>query len=490
MGFVMMYRLLPVGHVLGGMLVFFSFTYLMPIVAAFAYADGTEIDFIVAMALAFGSGCLLWLATRRYKRELKSRDGFLLVNLAWILMAAIATIPLMMAIDGLSFTDAFFETMSGLTTTGATVLTGLDNLPPAVNIWRHELNWLGGMGIIVLAVAILPLLGVGGMQLYKAETTGVMKNAKLTARIADTAKALWLVYFGITIACILSLKAVGMSWLDAICHAFAAMGLGGLSTHDASVGHFDSPAIEAVLVVFMLIAALNFATHYVAWQERSLAAYWRDPEVKGVLGLVASSTLICAFYLWQAGTYGEFVTALRHVAFNLVSIATDCGFASVDYDKWPIFVPLWMLFLSCVTASSGSTGGGIKMIRTLILAKQGLVELKRLIHPNIVAPIRVGDSIISQQIASAVLGFIFLYILAMGELTFLLMASGLDFISSFTAIIACLNNAGPGLNVVGPAQNYQSLTDFQTWICSLAMLIGRLEVLSVFVLFTPDFWRR
>jgi trk system potassium uptake protein TrkH len=442
------------------------------------------------MAIAFGAGCVLWLGTRRFKRELKPRDGFVLVNLAWILMAAIATVPLMLVIDDLSFTDAFFETMSGLTTTGATVLTGLEKLPPAVNIWRHELNWLGGMGIIVLAVAILPLLGVGGMQLYKAETTGVMKNSKLTARIADTAKALWLVYFAITVACILSLKAVGMNWLDAICHAFAALGLGGFSTYDASVGQFDSPAIEAVLIVFMLIAALNFATHFVAWNERSLATYWNDAEAKGVLTLVVSSTLICALYLWTIGTYAEFPTALRHVAFNLVSIATDCGFASVDYDKWPIFVPLWMLFLSCVTASSGSTGGGIKMIRTLILAKQGLVELKRLIHPAVVAPIRVGETIIAQPIASAVLGFIFLYILAMGELTFLLMASGLDFVSSFTAIIACINNAGPGLNVVGPAQNYQSLTDFQTWICSLAMLIGRLEVLSVFVLFTPDFWRK
>ncbi len=486
----MLNRILPVGHVLGGMLMFFSITYLMPIVASLVYEDGTLIDFVDAMAIAFGTGALLWLATHRYKRELKPRDGFVLVNLAWILMAAIATVPLMMVIDDLSFTDAFFETMSGLTTTGATVLTGLEKLPPAVNIWRHELNWLGGMGIIVLAVAILPLLGVGGMQLYKAETTGVMKNSKLTARIADTAKALWLVYFSITVACILSLKAVGMNWLDAICHAFAAMGLGGFSTYDASVGQFDSPAIEAVLIFFMMVAALNFATHFVAWNERSLKAYWRDAEVKAVLALIVSSTLICALYLWVKDTYAEFPTALRHVAFNLVSIATDCGFASVDYDKWPIFVPLWMLFLSCVTVSSGSTGGGIKMIRTLILAQQALVELKRLIHPSIVAPIKVGDMVISQQIASAVLGFIFLYILALGELTFLLMASGLDFVSSFTAIIACINNAGPGLNVVGPAQNYQALTDFQTWICCLAMLIGRLEVLSVFVLFTPAFWRK
>jgi trk system potassium uptake protein len=328
------------------------------------------------------------------------------------------------------------------------------------------------------------------MQLYKAETTGVMKNSKLTARIADTAKALWLVYFAITVACILSLRVVGMNWLDAICHSFAALGLGGFSTYDASVGHFDSPAIEAVLIVFMLIAALNFATHFVAWNERSFAAYWRDPEVKGVLVMIGSSTLTCALYLWQVGTYAEFPVALRHVAFNLVSIATDCGFASVDYDQWPIFVPAWMLLLSCITVSSGSTGGGIKMIRTLTLAKQGLVELKRLVHPAVVAPVKIGNMVVSEQIASAVLGFIFLYAFAVGELTFLLMASGLDFISSFSAIIACINNAGPGLNAVGPARNYQALTDFQTWVCTFAMLIGRLEVLSVFALFTPSFWRK
>jgi trk system potassium uptake protein len=486
----MFYRLLPVSHVLGGMLMVFSITYLMPIASALIYQDGTLIDFVDAMMISFAAGFILWFGTRRHKRELKPRDGFLLVTLGWVLMAGIATVPLLLVIDDLSFTDAYFETMSGLTTTGATVLTGLDKLPPSINLWRHELNWVGGMGIIVLAVAILPLLGVGGMQLYKAETTGVMKESKLTARIADTAKALWLVYLGITIACILSLKLVGMNWLDAICHAFAAMGLGGFSTYDDSVGHFDSPAIEAVLIFFMMVAGMNFATHFVAWRGRSLRAYWSDMEAKAFVALIVVSTLVCTLYLTVRGTYPGFLTALRHVAFNLVSIATDCGFASQDYDKWPIFVPLWMLFLSCVSVSSGSTGGGIKMIRTLILAQQGLIELKRLVHPNLVAPLRVGDKAISQQIAGAVLGFIFLYILAVGELTFLLVASGLDFTSAITAIVACINNAGPGLNVVGPAQNYSPLTNFQTWICTLAMLVGRLEVLSVFVLFTPAFWRR
>ncbi len=486
----MFYRLLPVSHVLGAMLMFFSITYLMPIAGALIFDDGTLVDFVDAMLIALGSGFILWFGTRRHKRELKPRDGFLLVTLAWILMAAIATVPLLLVIDGLSFTDAFFETMSGLTTTGATTLSGLEKLPPSINLWRHELNWLGGMGIIVLAVAILPLLGVGGMQLYKAETPGPMKDAKLTARIADTAKALWLVYFAITVACILALRAVGMNWFDAICHAFATLSLGGFSTYDSSVGQFNSPAIEAVLIFFMMVAGINFATHFVAWRGRSLRTYWSDTEAKAFVALIASSTLICTVYLYAKGTYPDFPTTLRHVSFNLVSIATDSGFASQDYDKWPIFVPLWMLFLSCISVSSGSTGGGIKMIRTLILAQQGLLELKRLVHPQLAAPLRVGRTAISRQIAGAVLGFIFLYILAVGELSFFLIASGLDFTSSITAIVACINNAGPGLNVVGPAQNYAPLTDFQTWVCTFAMLLGRLEVLSVFVLFTPAFWRR
>ncbi|MBI4742975.1 MAG: TrkH family potassium uptake protein [Betaproteobacteria bacterium] len=472
------------------MLVFFGATYLMPIATSLIYQDGTASRFLGALAFCVAVGAGLWWPTRRFKRELQPRDGFLLVTLAWVMMAAIATAPLMMTIPNLSFTDAFFETMSGLTTTGATVLTGLEHLPPAVNIWRHELNWLGGMGIIVLAVAILPLLGVGGMQLYKAETPGPMKDSKLTPRIASTAKALWLVYFGITAACTLSLKLVGMTWLDAICHAFAALSLGGFSTYDASVGQFDSPAIEAVLIFFMMLAGINFATHFVALRGRSLRAYWGDAEAKAFVALIVSSTLVCTTYLWAMETYQEWLTALRHVAFNLVSIATDCGFASVDYDKWPIFVPLWMLFLSCIAVSSGSTGGGIKMIRTLILSQQGLRELQKLIHPTVVNPIRVGGMPIPSSIAGAVLGFIFLYALTVGELTFFLVASGLDFISAFTAIIACINNAGPGLNVVGPAQNYQALSDFQTWICSLAMLAGRLEIFSLFVLFTPYFWRR
>jgi len=485
-----MQRALTVVHVLGLMLVVFSAAYLMPMAASLIYADGTLIDFALAMVTTSATGVLMWLLTRRYKGELSIRHGYLLVVGMWMAMPAVATLPLLMVIDGLSFTDAYFETMSGITTTGATVLTGLDNLPPAINIWRHELNWLGGMGIIVLAVAILPLLGVGGRQLYKAETPGPMKDSALTPRITETARNLWLVYFGITVACIASLKAVGMSWLDAICHAFAAMGLGGFSTHDASVGYFNSPAIEFVLIIFMLSAAMNFATHFLAWREKSLKLYLRDAEAMGTISLILASCLGIAVFLWWKGTYQNFWTALRHASFNLVSVATDCGFVSVDFNQWPIFAPMWMLFLSCIAVSSGSTGGGIKMVRTLILFKQAGREFVKLLHPAAVNPMKIGGQVIPNNIVFAVLGFIFLYFMSVVTLTFALLVSGLDFISAFSAIIACINNAGPGLSQVGPAGNYAGLTDFQTWICTLAMLTGRLEIFTVLILFTPHFWRR
>ncbi|OFZ67721.1 MAG: potassium transporter Trk [Betaproteobacteria bacterium RBG_16_56_24] len=485
-----MQRALTVIHALGLMLVVFSIAYLMPVAASLVYDDGTLIDFLLAMIWTAGIGLLLWLLTRSYKGELSIRHGYLLVVAMWTAMPAVATLPLLLVIDGLSFTDAYFETMSGITTTGATVLSGLDGLPPAINLWRHELNWLGGMGIIVLAVAVLPLLGVGGRQLFKAETPGPMKDSSLTPRITETARNLWLVYAGITLACVISLKLAGMNWLDAICHAFAAMGLGGFSTHDASVGYFNSPAIEFVLIVFMLIAAMNFATHFLAWREKNLKLYLRDAEAVATVALILASCLGIAAFLWWHGTYPSFWTALRHASFNLVSLATDCGFTSQDFNQWPIFAPMWMLFLSCITVSSGSTGGGIKMIRTLVLFKQAGREFVKLLHPAAVNPMKIGGHVIANNIVFAVLGFIFLYFMSVATLTFVLLISGMDFISAFSAVIACINNAGPGLGVVGPASNYAGLTDFQTWACTLAMLIGRLEIFTVLILFTPHFWRR
>jgi trk system potassium uptake protein TrkH len=485
-----MHRSLTVIHALGMMLILFSVANILPMIASLIYQDGVLVDFVLAMLMTFSAGALMWTLTRRYKAELSIRHGYLLVVVMWTAIPAFATLPLLLVFPDLSFTDAYFETMSGLTTTGATVLTGLDTMPQGINLWRHELNWLGGMGIIVLAVAILPLLGIGGRQLYKAETPGPMKDATLTPRITETARNLWLVYLGITIACIVALKIAGMSWFDAVCHAFAAMGLGGFSTHDASVGYFNSPAIEFVLIVFMLLAAMNFATHFLVWREKSLKLYLQDSEAIATVMLVLASCLGIGFFLWWQGTYASFWTALRHASFNLVSIATDCGFAGEDFNKWPIFAPMFMLFLSCITASSGSTGGGIKMIRTLVLFKQAGREFRKLLHPAAVNPMKIGGHIIPNNIVFSVLGFIFLYFMSVVTLTFALLISGLDFISAFSAIIACINNAGPGLGVVGPASNYGVLSDFQTWVCTVAMLIGRLEIITLLIIFTPKFWQR
>jgi trk system potassium uptake protein TrkH len=328
------------------------------------------------------------------------------------------------------------------------------------------------------------------MQLYKAETPGPVKNEKLTPRITQTAKALWFIYFLITVACIVSLKVAGMNWFDAVCHAFAAMALGGFSTHDASVGYYNSVSIEFVLIVFMLIAAMNFARHFIAWQQKSLRTYATDSEAKAMLTVIGLSTLGLSFYVWHEGVYAGFFESLRHVAFNLVSIATDCGFVSQDYAVWPVFAPMWILMLSCYCANVGSTGGGIKMFRTLVLFRQAGRELMLLVHPQAVRPVKIAGQVVQNQIVFAVLAFVVLYFGTVVVLTFSLLASGLDFVSAFSAIIACINNAGPGLGIVGPADNYSVLTDFQTWVCSLAMLLGRLEIFSFLVLFTPSFWRK
>jgi trk system potassium uptake protein TrkH len=484
-----MQRLAPVVHVLGLVVLIFAFTMLVPLAMALFGHDAAQHAFDEAFLISLGIGAMLWLVGRRWRRELKTRDGFVLVLLVWTGLPAVATLPFLIYAPDMSFTDAYFETMSGLSTTGATVMSGLDTLPPSLNLWRHLLNWLGGMGIIVLAVAILPLLGIGGRQLLKAELPGPIKDAKLTPRIADTAKMLWVVYAAITLACTLALRLAGMDWFDAVCHAFAALSLGGFSTHDASVGYYDSPLIEAVLIVFMLVAALNFVTHLLAFRQKSLVPYRRDPEVVGVLGLVFLSILGLSLYVWQAGVYPEFVTALRHVSFNLVSLATDCGFASADFNQWPIFAPMWMLALSCVTASSGSTGGGLKMIRAVLMFRQGVRELERQLHPAARLPVKIGGHAVPNQIIFAIQAFVMMYVATVVGMTLVLLASGLDFLTAFSAVIACINNAGPGLGKVGPASNYAGLSDFQTWALSLTMLLGRLELFTVFVLFTRAFWR-
>jgi trk system potassium uptake protein TrkH len=431
-----------------------------------------------------------FLATRNLKYDLKPRDGMLLVVLAWSGGAAFATLPLLLLIPGLSFTDAYFETISGLTASGGTVLSGLDALAPSLNIWRALLVWIGGLGVIVLAVAILPLLGVGGRQIFKAEIPGPMKDQKLTPRIAETAKGLWLVYVLLSSVCVIAYHFAGMNWLDAWVHMFTTMGLGGFSSHDASFAHWNSPAIEAVAIVFMLIACVNFGTHFLAFRARSVKAYARDSEMRVCMIVILASCIGIAVYLHAMGIYSDFWTALRYATFNVVSVASTTGYSSTDYNLWPVFAPMWMLFLCSFATCSGSTGGGIKMIRAQLLYIQIYREFIKLLHPNAVSPAKFDDRVVENKVIFAVLAFLFIYVASITSITLLLLASGLDAITAFSAATASLNNTGPGLNLVGPATTFAILTDFQTWVCSFAMLLGRLELFTLLIIFTPAFWRR
>ena len=484
-----MKRFYPLIRVFGVLLMCFSLTLLVPLLLSWYWQDGAVTAYDEAFLLAFLTGLGLWWTTRNEQHDLKVRDGFLMVVMVWTLLPVYACLPLMLHLN-ITFTDAYFEAVSGLTTTGATVLSNLDTMAPSINLWRGMMVWLGGMGLIVLAVAVLPLLGIGGRQMFKAETPGPMKDSQLTPRMTHTAKGLWLVYGGITLACVLSLHWAGMSWFDAVMHAFATMGLGGFSSHDASFGYWNSPAIEAVTIVFMLIAGINFATHFIAVHARSFKPYRHDPEVVWYLVVVLGSVIGIAIYLAALDIYPDFETALRFSAFNVVSIATTTGFANTDYNLWPAFAPLWMLFLCSFATSAGSTGGGIKMMRAIILFRQFYRELVRAMHPSAVWPVRAGGGAVPQNILSAVMAFGFIYSVSIASMTLVMSFSGLDTITAFSAVLASINNTGPGLNQVGPATTYESLTDFQTWLCTFAMLLGRLEIFTLLVVLTPAFWKK
>ena len=483
-------RLAVVVNLLSVVLVVFAAAMLAPLGVSLYLGDGAQRAYDIAILATAFAGAAGYLATRSRPRELQTRDGFLFVALVWTVLPAFGALPLLAYIPGLSLTDAYFEAMSGLTATGATVLTGLDGLPPSINFWRCALQWLGGMGVIVLAVAVLPLLGVGGRQLLKAETPGPMKESQLTPRITETAKGLWLVYAGLTAACALAYRWSGMEWLEAVMHAFSTLSLGGFSSHDISFAYWNSPALEAVAVTFMLLAGINFVTHFAVVHRRSLAPYRRDTEAKFYLLLLLSSIAAIALFLWANGVYDKPLTALRHAAFNVVSVATTTGYATVDYATWPIFAPLWMLFIAGFATCSGSTGGGIKMMRALLMFQQAVRELERLVHPRAVTPVKLGGQVVENRIIFAVLAYMLVYGATLAAITLLLSATGLDFLTAVSAATALVNNVGPGLGQVGPVETYALLTDLQTWIGTIAMLLGRLELLTVFVLLTPAFWRR
>ncbi len=483
----------PVLRVLGILVMVFALAMGLPMGVSWLEDDGVWRVYPLAMGVTMLVGASFWWGLRRHTRELQPRHGVMLVTMVWLLLPLFAAFPLMLALHQvgrpISFTHAYFEAVSGLTTTGSTVLSGLDALPVSVNVWRTFLQWVGGMGILILAVAVLPMLGVGGSQLFKAEAAGPVKDAKLTPRMTGTAKGLWGVYALLSSGCALAYWLGGMAPLDAVMHMFTTVSLGGLSSHDASFGYFQSPLLEAVAVLVMLMASCNFALYFVALRKGQWGGFWRDPESRATLLALVGGGLFVSLLLWFKGVYGP-LEALRHGMFNVVSVATTTGFSTVDYLGWPVFAPLFMLLLSGVATSAGSTGCGIKMVRMLILIKQARREMTRLVHPHAVQPVRLGDAVVDNRVIFSVLAFMLVYGGTVIGLSMVLLLTDLDPVTAFSAVLASVNCTGPGLGQVGPVSNYAVLTDFQIWVCTLAMLLGRLEMLSFMALLTPAFWRR
>ena len=485
--------LFPVLRVLGMLMCMFALAMALPGAVSWWQQESVWRVYPLSMAVTMGAGLLLWWLLRHHRQELQPRHGVILVTLVWVLLPLAASLPLWLAMAQvarpISFTHAYFEAVSDLTTTGSTVLSGLDALPLSVNIWRTFLQWMGGMGILILAVAVLPLLGVGGSQLFKAEAAGPIKDTKLTPRMTETAKGLWGVYAAISVLCGVAFWAGGMRPMDAVMHMFATVSLGGLSPHDSSFAFFNSPLLEAAAVLFMLVASCNFTLYFVALRKGHWRGVWADPEVRATMAALIGGGLFVALLLWAKGVYGP-VEALRHGVFHVVSVGTTTGFATQDYLAWPVFAPVFMLLLSGVATSAGSTGGGIKMVRMLILVKQARREMNRLVHPRAVQPVCLGGGVVDNRVIFSVLAFMLVYGGTIFGLSMLLLLTDLDPVTAFSVVLASVNCAGPGLGSVGPASNYAVLTDFQIWVCTLGMLLGRLEILSFMALLTPAFWRR
>ena len=482
-------QLLVIQRILGLLLMIFSSSFLPPVFIGMYYDDGAVMPFIEAFALTLAFGVLLYLPVYNQIKELRLRDGFLVVVLFWSVLGIVGGLPLYLSgIYDISVTDAVFESISGLTTTGATVIVGIDSMPHSILFYRQELQWLGGMGIIVLAVAVLPMLGIGGMQLFRAETPGPVKDNKLTPRITETAKALWYIYLGLTISCGLAYWLAGMSLFDAISHAFSTVAIGGFSTHDASIGYFNNTGIELIAVIFMLLSGVNFAIHFTAIRRRSLSPYARDSEFKTYILVLFVVSIVTIGYLQLTKTFSSTTESIIEGLFQVVSIGTKTGFTTAEYYTWPGFLPVLLLYVSYIGGCSGSTGGGIKVIRILLLVKQGARELKRLVHPNAQIVVKIGHKALPENVIQAVWGFFAAYLAISALMILSLMATGLDQDTAFSAVAACLNNLGPGLGDVG--QNFASINDVAKWILVLAMLLGRLEIFTLLVLFTPAFWRK
>ena len=474
-------------RILGLLLMLFSLAIIPPILVSVIYSDGETWSFFYALILIFVSGLLLWLPAMQAKTDLKLRDGFIIVVLFWFVLSTFASLPMVLSESlSISITDAIFESISGLTTTGATILNNIDDLPKSILFYRQYLQWLGGLGIIVLAVAVLPMLGVGGMQLYKAEVAGPIKN-KITPRITETAKWLWIVYLTMTIVCGASYYIAGMPIFDSICHSFSTIAIGGFSIHNESFGYYDNHWIELVAIFFMIAACLNFSLHYLAFKNKSLSGYKNDNEAYFFIFLIFLISLLTILYVSNISEDMNVKEIIRNI-FYAVSISTTTGFTNSNYFNYVGFLPLLLILFSFIGGCAGSTAGGMKVIRVMLLLKQGYRELVRLIHPNSKIKVKVGNTAINERTLETIWGFFAIYVFVFLTVLLLLMLSGLDFLTSFSAVAATINNLGPGQGEV--LFNYANISDVNKWILSFSMVVGRLEIFTLLVIFIPDFWKK
>ena len=483
---------LSILRIIGILVMCFSSTMLLPAIVALIYGDGGGRAFVEAFAISSTLGALLWWFCHRHKHELRSREGFLIVVAFWVVLGSLGAIPfILLEHPDLTVSSAFFESFSGLTTTGATTIVGLDTLPKAILFYRQLLQWLGGMGIIVLAVAIIPLLGIGGMSLYRAEISGPLKEQKMRPRIAETAKILWIIYATLTAACALAYWAAGMSGFDALCHSFATVSIGGFSTHDASMGYFQNRTINLITVVFLLISACNFALHFRAFSNFNrhswFKSYLSDPEFRAFMFIQGVLVVACFIVLFQHQQFDDWLTALEHALFQAVSISTTAGYTTAEFTHWPSFLPMLLLVSSFIGGCAGSTGGGLKVVRVLVLYLQGKRELNHLVHPNLIYPIKLGKQVLPERVLESIWAFFSTYLLVLFCCLIAVIACGLETFDALNAVIACLNNLGPGLGNV--SSNFATVPDSAKWILTIAMICGRLEIFSLLVLFTPAFWK-
>ncbi len=481
-------RTATVQRILGFLIAVASLMMLPPAAVSFWYMDGTANLFLVSAVVLFLVGMAIFLPVRHVHEELRLRDGFLVVVACWLSLVLVGALPFLLLVEpDISYVDAVFESMSALTTTGATILTKIDELPRGILYYRQQLQWLGGLGIVVLAVAILPMLRIGGMQLYRAETPGPLKDSKLTPRITETAKALWLIYLGITVLCALAYWLGGMTLFDAVGHAFSTVAIGGMSTHDAGFTWFNSPTLEIIATFFMIVAGINFAIHFTSWKRASSQPYFQDPELKVYASLLLGFAVLTTLALYLNGTYPSIAESARFASFQVVSVMTTTGFSSADFSIWPGFIPIMLICIAFIGGCAGSTCGGMKVIRIMLLYRQASREIRRLIHPHAVIPVKIGGRKTSANVMDAVWGFFFLYVASFVMITIALNGVGVDPVTAYAAAAACITNLGPGLGDV--SANYASLSSTAKVILSFAMLMGRLEIFTLLVLFSPEFWR-